>query len=69
MWPFVVTLWHFHVADRNFEENHPTLKTKMAIIKNYRKTFLVECDGWLFLYVKLVRVGLNVCECGEKAES
>ena len=29
----------------------------------------VECDSWLFLCVKLVRVGSNVCECAGKAES
>ena len=30
--------------------------------------WLSECNGWLFVYVKLAGVGLNVCECAGKAE-
>ena len=49
MRPFVVTLWHFHVAGRNFEENPPTLKTKMTIKST--KDFLARWMWWLAIFV------------------
>ena len=54
MQPFVVVWRHFHVVGWNFEG----------------KIFLiVDCDGLLFVCIKLAGVGLNVCQCTRKADS
>ena len=53
LWPFVVGWQHFHVAGCNFDEILQHLRKKSA-----RKIFyLVECDGWPFVCVKLVGMG------------
>ena len=56
------------MAGWNFEEILQHLKKKNT--RKIEKIFLlVECDGWLFVCVKLAGVGLNVCECAGKAQS
>ena len=51
----------------HLHSSHRFLSTWGAVILE-KFFWLNECNGWLFVFVKLAGVGLNVCECAEKAE-
>ena len=67
----VPLMWHAALCGTCMWLARALKKTLHHLRKNDNKKTLEKLFSslrWVFLYVKLVRVGSNVCECGEKTK-